>query len=76
MFGRPSNEITTDQDGAIHNAIKQVFPDTFCSWHISKHVIEHLQSYRAKYEDFQECYAKWMNDQTIEKFESGWETLC
>lgn len=74
MFDRPPNTIITYQDRAMDNAIRKVFPNTchrFCSWHVSKHVIEHLQSFRTKYADFYECYTKWVKSKMIEEFDNG-----
>ncbi|XP_077237272.1 protein FAR1-RELATED SEQUENCE 5-like [Tasmannia lanceolata] len=45
MFGRAPGCIITDMDGAMRNAIRTVFPNTrhrFCSWHINKHLLEHV----------------------------------
>ncbi|XP_023758233.3 protein FAR1-RELATED SEQUENCE 5-like [Lactuca sativa] len=78
MFGKYRQAIITDQDKAMGNAIKKVFPKTrhhFCSWHIMKHETEHLRSYVSRYSDFQETHKKWVNSDTIEQFEATWEVM-
>ncbi|XP_023731549.1 protein FAR1-RELATED SEQUENCE 5-like [Lactuca sativa] len=78
MFGTYPNAIITDQDKAMGNAIKKVFPKTrhrFCAWHIRKHETEHLRSYVSRYSDFQETHRKWVNSDTIEQFEATWEDM-
>ncbi|KAK3018703.1 hypothetical protein RJ639_003134 [Escallonia herrerae] len=60
------------------NALRKVFPEArhhYCSWHIKKHVMEHLQPYRARYNDFHEAHTNWVKSRTIEEFEIGWKTL-
>ncbi|KAL7592957.1 hypothetical protein Lser_V15G32446 [Lactuca serriola] len=79
MFDKYLNAIITDQDKAMGNAIKKVFPETrhrFCSWHIRKHETEHLRSYVSRYSDFQETHRQWVNSDTIEQFEATWEDMC
>ncbi|KAI3823348.1 hypothetical protein L1987_04783 [Smallanthus sonchifolius] len=52
MFDKYPLAIITDQDKAICNAIKTVFPKTrhrYCSWHMKKHEIEHLRSLKVRY---------------------------
>ncbi|KAJ9556661.1 hypothetical protein OSB04_011275 [Centaurea solstitialis] len=65
--------IITDQDKAMGNAIKKVFPSTrhrYCACHIRKHELEHLRSFMARYDDFEETYRKWVKSDTVEEFES------
>ncbi|CAI9284751.1 unnamed protein product [Lactuca saligna] len=78
MFDKYPKAIITDQDKAIGNAIKKVFPKTrhrFCSWYISKHETEYLRSYVSRYGDFQETHKQWINSDTIEQFEARWEIM-
>ncbi|XP_023769938.2 protein FAR1-RELATED SEQUENCE 5 [Lactuca sativa] len=78
MFDKYPNAIITDQDKAMGNAIKRMFPNTrhrFCSWHIRKHETEHLRPYVSRYSDFQETHRKWVNSDTIEQFEATWEDM-
>nr|KAJ0191387.1 hypothetical protein LSAT_V11C800445480 [Lactuca sativa] len=78
MFGKYPKAIITDQDKAIGNAIRKVFPKTrhrFCSCHIRKHETEHLRSYVSHYSDFQETHRQWVNSDTIEQFEATWTML-
>ncbi|KAL4574102.1 hypothetical protein LXL04_020926 [Taraxacum kok-saghyz] len=76
--GKYPNSIITDQDKAISNAIKKVFPNSrhrFCTWHIKKHELEHLRTYVTSYIDFQESYRKWVKSDTIEEFEATWDVI-
>ncbi|XP_052627548.1 protein FAR1-RELATED SEQUENCE 5-like [Lactuca sativa] len=78
MFSKYPNAIITDQDKAMGNAIKKVFPDArhrFCAWHIKKHELEHLRPYISRYSDFQESYKEWVMSDTIEEFETMWEVI-
>ncbi|XP_052624883.1 protein FAR1-RELATED SEQUENCE 5-like [Lactuca sativa] len=78
MFGKYPKAIITDQDKAMGNAIKKVFPNTrhrFCAWHIKKHEQEHIKPYVSRYSDFKESYTKWVNSDTIEAFETRWEVI-
>ncbi|CAI9300286.1 unnamed protein product [Lactuca saligna] len=76
MFNKYPKAIITDQDKAMGNSIKRVFPNTrhrFCEWHIKKHEPEHLRPYVSRYSDFQKSYREWVNSETIEEFEATWE---
>uniref|UniRef100_A0A7N0UW14 SWIM-type domain-containing protein n=1 Tax=Kalanchoe fedtschenkoi TaxID=63787 RepID=A0A7N0UW14_KALFE len=78
MHNKPPRAVITDQDGAIRNVVKRVFPDArhrFCAWHIKKHVIEHTQPFRSLYKDFTETYFKWIKSKTPAEFEIGWDVL-
>ncbi|KAL4580155.1 hypothetical protein LXL04_016336 [Taraxacum kok-saghyz] len=78
MFSKYTNSIITDQDKAISNAIKKVFPNSrhrFCTWHIKKHELEHLRTYVTSYNDFQESYRKWVKSDTVEEFETTWDVI-
>ncbi|XP_060673898.1 protein FAR1-RELATED SEQUENCE 5-like [Ziziphus jujuba] len=49
MYNHTPNAIITDQDKAMQNAIKMVFPHArhrWCLWHIMKKVPEKLKSYK------------------------------
>ncbi|KAL7598596.1 hypothetical protein Lser_V15G25873 [Lactuca serriola] len=79
MFGKFPKASITDQDKAMGNAIKKVFPQTrhrFCAWHIKKHESEHLRPFVARYSDFQESYRDYVNSDTIEEFETKFEVIC
>uniref|UniRef100_A0A7N0VLE0 SWIM-type domain-containing protein n=2 Tax=Kalanchoe fedtschenkoi TaxID=63787 RepID=A0A7N0VLE0_KALFE len=78
MHSKPPKAIITDQDMAIRNAVKSVFPDArhrFCAWHIKKHVLEHIQPFRIRYKDFVDAYYKWMKSKSPKEFEDGWKIL-
>ncbi|CAI9300285.1 unnamed protein product [Lactuca saligna] len=78
MFNKYPKAIITDQDKAMGNSIKRVFPNTrhrFCEWHIKKHEPEHLRPYVSRYSDFQKSYREWVNSETIEEFEATWEVI-
>ncbi|GJV49792.1 FAR1-related sequence 5-like protein, partial [Tanacetum coccineum] len=78
MFNKCPSAIITDQDKAICNAVKHVFPNTwysYCTWHIKKHVLEHLQPFRVRYSVFQEAFKKWVRSDNVEDFESQWVVL-
>ncbi|XP_021979423.1 protein FAR1-RELATED SEQUENCE 7-like [Helianthus annuus] len=79
MFNKYPQAIITDQDKAIDNAIRVVFPNTrhrYCSWHIKKHKIEHLQALTVRYNDIEGLYKQWVKSNTTEEFETLWEFLC
>ncbi|XP_076921248.1 protein FAR1-RELATED SEQUENCE 5-like [Bidens hawaiensis] len=79
MFDKHPLAIITDQDKAIGNAIKTIFPKTrhrFCSWHIKKQQIEHLGTLTARYSDIEEPHKRWVKSNTIEEFETNWKILC
>ncbi|XP_023734200.1 protein FAR1-RELATED SEQUENCE 5-like [Lactuca sativa] len=78
MFRKYPVAMITDQDKAMGNAIKKVFPNTrhrFCAWHIKKHELEHLRPLVARYSDFKEAYIQWVKSDTIEEFETNWEVI-
>ncbi|XP_077231121.1 protein FAR1-RELATED SEQUENCE 5-like [Tasmannia lanceolata] len=78
MFGRPPGCIITDMDGAMRNAIRSVFPNThhrFCSWHISKYLLEHVPLMRDSTSDFPKDYKKWFYTRQKEDCEVAWENL-
>nr|KAJ0198302.1 hypothetical protein LSAT_V11C700351870 [Lactuca sativa] len=78
MFNKHPSAMITDQDKAIGNAIKKVFPNTrhrYCAWHIKKHELEHLRLLVAHYSDFKESYRRWVKSDTVEEFETEWEVM-
>ncbi|XP_074574037.1 protein FAR1-RELATED SEQUENCE 5-like [Curcuma longa] len=78
MFNKVPISIITDQDGAICNAVKRVFPNTchrFCSWHIRKHMVEHLQSETLRFPNFNSDLKEVLKSRTINDFERRWATL-
>ncbi|XP_021980604.1 protein FAR1-RELATED SEQUENCE 5-like [Helianthus annuus] len=79
MFNKYPQAIIIDQDKAIGNAIRVVFPNTrhrYCSWHIKKHEIEHLRALTVRYNDIEGLYKQWVKSNTAEEFETRWEFLC
>ncbi|GKA27305.1 FAR1-related sequence 5-like protein [Tanacetum coccineum] len=65
--------IITEQDLAMGIAIEKVFPQTrhrYCALHIQKHVLDHLQPLRSRYDDFQDTYTKWVKIQNIKDYEA------
>nr|GEU69652.1 protein FAR1-related sequence 5-like [Tanacetum cinerariifolium] len=59
-------------------AISKVFLNTkhwYCAWHVQRHVLEHLQPFRSRYDDFEDTYNQWVKSQYVEEFESRWEKL-
>ncbi|XP_023734634.1 protein FAR1-RELATED SEQUENCE 7-like [Lactuca sativa] len=79
MFSKHPKAIITNQDKAMGNAIKKVFPNNrhrFCECHIERHELEHIRPFVARYSDFQESYRHWVNSDTIEKFEKKFEVMC
>ncbi|XP_077232515.1 protein FAR1-RELATED SEQUENCE 5-like [Tasmannia lanceolata] len=61
MFGRAPGCIIIDINGAMRNTIRSVSPNTghrFCSWHISKHLLEHVPLVRDSTNDFSKDYKK------------------
>ncbi|CAI9277855.1 unnamed protein product [Lactuca saligna] len=78
MFRKHPKAIITDQDKAMGNAIKKVFPNTrhrFCECHIKRHEPKHIRQFVARYSDFQESYRHWVNNDTIEEFEKKFEVM-
>jgi hypothetical protein len=80
MWDKAPVAIITDQDIAICNAIKRVFPDThhrYCIWHIGLHEDEHLRSLRSLYNPgFDKDYANWAKySQTVAESEKYWLLL-
>ncbi|XP_071688077.1 protein FAR1-RELATED SEQUENCE 5-like [Rutidosis leptorrhynchoides] len=78
MFNMYPTAIITDQDKAIRNAIKKVFPNVrhrYCAWHINNHELEQLRPLKARYSDFQEMYKQWVKSQTTDEFETRWKVI-
>nr|XP_043630028.1 protein FAR1-RELATED SEQUENCE 5-like [Erigeron canadensis] len=70
--------IITDQDIAMGKAIGKVFPKTkhrFCAWHIQKHVLEHPQPLRSRFDDFEDTYNQWVKCQNADDLKSQWKDL-
>ncbi|XP_077249076.1 protein FAR1-RELATED SEQUENCE 5-like [Tasmannia lanceolata] len=79
MHGKVPGTIITDMDVAMRNAIKNVFPNTrhrFCSWHITKHLVEHVPAMREADGDFPKDYYRWYNTGDIDECEMEWRRLC
>ncbi|XP_077251851.1 protein FAR1-RELATED SEQUENCE 5-like [Tasmannia lanceolata] len=78
MFGKAPGCIITDMDVAMRNAIRTVFPNTrhrFCSWHINKHLIEHVPAMRDSTNEFFKEYNHWFYRRQIEDCLTEWEKL-
>ncbi|KAI4323665.1 hypothetical protein L6164_023252 [Bauhinia variegata] len=79
MNDRPPISLTTDQDRAIQAAIAQVFPGTrhcICKWHILREGQERLAHiYLAHPSFYGELYSCISSSETIEDFESSWQSL-
>lgn len=79
MNDRQPVSITTDQDRAIQAAVAQVFPETrhcICKWHILREGQERLAHiYLAHPSLYGELYSCISFSETIEEFESTWESL-
>ncbi|CAM0943016.1 unnamed protein product [Alopecurus aequalis] len=79
MGGKQPDNIITDQDKAMANAIAAFFPDTVhrnCRWHIIKKANEKLGPYLGRHpglaEDFNEVVDESMS---IEEFEARWAEM-
>lgn len=79
MNGQPPVSITTDQDRAIQAAVAQVLPGTrhcICKWHILREGQERLAHiYLAHPSFYGELYSCINFSETIEDFESSWNSL-
>lgn len=79
MSGHHPISITTDQDRIIRSAVAQIFPGTrhrFCKWNIFKEAQEKLSHVYHSCPTFETEFQKCINlTETIEEFESCWETL-
>ncbi|XP_077251984.1 protein FAR1-RELATED SEQUENCE 7-like [Tasmannia lanceolata] len=78
LFGKAPGYIIIDMDGAMRNAIQTVFPDTrhrFCSWHIHKHLVEHVPAMRETDSEFCKNYKKWFYTRQIHDSELKWKEL-
>lgn len=79
MSGHHPISITTDQDRIIRSAVAQIFPGTrhrFCKWTIFREAQEKLSHVYHSSPTFETEFQKCINlTETIEEFESCWETL-
>ncbi|KAK8955074.1 Protein FAR1-RELATED SEQUENCE 5 [Platanthera zijinensis] len=78
MLGKSPGDIITDMDGAMYNVIKKVFPTTrhrFCSWHIQKHLLEHIHSISDANSEFSIDYQKWFRSKSVSSCEMRWAAL-
>lgn len=79
MSNRPPVSMTTDQDRAIKAAVNQVLPETrhcICKWHILREGQERLAHlYLAHPSFYGELYICINFSETIEDFESSWNSL-
>ncbi|XP_077226243.1 protein FAR1-RELATED SEQUENCE 5-like [Tasmannia lanceolata] len=75
MFGKAPGCIITDMDIAMRNAIRTIFPNTrhrFCSWHIQRHLVEHIAHMRDSDSEFNKDYNRWYFKKNIHKCEEEW----
>ncbi|XP_047312819.1 protein FAR1-RELATED SEQUENCE 5-like [Impatiens glandulifera] len=78
MFNKHPISIITDQDSAICNPVKRVFPHTchrFCVWHIQKHMVEHLQYENLRYPTFNNGLREVVKSITVAEFVERWAKL-
>ena len=78
MGGKQPKTIITNQDQAIGNAIKNVFPNTrhrLCLWHISKNAPSHLGGLNSNRE-FHNLFNKCMQECEFKvEFEEAWAKM-
>ncbi|XP_077230225.1 protein FAR1-RELATED SEQUENCE 5-like [Tasmannia lanceolata] len=75
IFGKAPGCIITDMDIAMRNAIRTVFPNTrhrFCSWHIQRHLVEHIAHMRDSDSEFTKDYNRWYFKKNIHECEEEW----
>lgn len=79
MDGKEPDCIITDQDKAMWNAIRDIFPNVvhrFCYWHIMKNLREKQKSYfKAHGNMYQELKYVVENSFTIQEFLGGWKAI-
>ncbi|XP_077246394.1 protein FAR1-RELATED SEQUENCE 5-like [Tasmannia lanceolata] len=78
MFDKAPGCIITDMDGAMRNAIRHVFPNTrhrFCSWHISRHLVEHVPDMRDATSQLYKEYNHWFYRKHKADSEKEWGAL-
>jgi len=78
MLDKTPIVIITDMDAAMYKAIQTVFPNTrhrFCSWHIGKHLLEHVHNFRDNASEFKKDYYTWFNSKSIRSSEQKWSEL-
>ncbi|XP_022889254.1 protein FAR1-RELATED SEQUENCE 5-like [Olea europaea var. sylvestris] len=78
MHGQAPNEIITDQDRAMQNAIKFVFPHTkhrWCLWHILKKLPEKFGYHDDKASIFFTIHGLVCDSHTVDEFEKGWRAM-
>ncbi|XP_077251897.1 protein FAR1-RELATED SEQUENCE 5-like [Tasmannia lanceolata] len=79
MFRKAPGAIIINMDRAMRNAIRKVFPHTrhrFCSWHIKKHLLEHVADMRDVDTDFYKDYNHWFYRREIQDSETEWKSLA
>lgn len=75
MGGEGPKVILTDQDKALKEAIKEVFPNSrhcFCLWHILSKINEKLSYKIRQHENFMAKFTKCIKASNEEKFEKKW----
>ncbi|XP_022899528.1 protein FAR-RED IMPAIRED RESPONSE 1-like [Olea europaea var. sylvestris] len=78
MNNRAPQDIITDQDKAMQNAIEIVFPNTkhrWCLWHILKKLPEKFGYHEDKHSIFGAIHILVYDSQSIEEFEHGWRMM-
>ncbi|XP_077216006.1 protein FAR1-RELATED SEQUENCE 5-like [Tasmannia lanceolata] len=73
--GMSSSSRSENMDIAMRNAIRTVFPNTrhrFCSWHIQRHLVEHIAHMRDSDSEFSKDYNRWHFKKNIHECEEEW----
>ncbi|CAJ2642864.1 unnamed protein product [Trifolium pratense] len=75
MEGKQPKAVVTDGDGAMREAIKQIFPDAthrLCAWHLNKNAVENVKDNPEFLDGFQKAmYSNFTKDE----FEEYWSEL-
>ncbi|CAJ2644600.1 unnamed protein product [Trifolium pratense] len=75
MEGKQPKAVVTDGDGAMREAIKQIFPDAnhrLCAWHLNKNASENVKNGN----NFLDGFSKAMySNFTIDEFEEYWSQM-
>ncbi|XP_045831618.1 protein FAR1-RELATED SEQUENCE 5-like [Trifolium pratense] len=75
MEGKQPKAVVTDGDGAMREAIKQIFPDAnhrLCAWHLNKNAGENVKNGN----NFLDGFSKAMySNFTIDEFEEYWSHM-
>ncbi|XP_077251931.1 protein FAR1-RELATED SEQUENCE 12-like [Tasmannia lanceolata] len=75
MFGKAPGCIITDIDIVMRNAIRTIFPNIrhrFWSWHIQRHLVEHIAPIGDSDSEFSKDYNRWYFKKNIHECEEEW----